>query len=150
MKSGRFIGIDYGLARIGVSFSDEKGIIAFPLVTIKAEKKPRATLPKILKSLLDHQKAFDYTILGIVVGLPLLMSGKKGLMADEVEHFISELKILLPETEIIPWDERLSSVQADRSMREANFSRKKRCKFVDTVSAVIILQSYLDFKNLEK
>ena len=75
--------------------------------------------------------------------MPLMMSGKHGMLADEVEHFVSLLKALI-DTPIALWDERLSSVQADRSLREGNFSRKRRAKMVDSVAATIILQSYLD------
>lgn len=150
MKNFRSIGIDYGNARIGISYSDASKLIAAPLAVVKASRKSDATIRSIIDVLAQHQKELNYEIDTIVVGLPLMMSGLRGLMADEVEFFISKLKIAYPEVTILTWDERLSSVQADRSMREANFSRRKRSKFVDTVSAVIILQNYLDslkFKN---
>lgn len=146
----RSIGIDYGNARIGISYSDTSKLIAAPLMIVKAAKKSEQTIRSIKEVLDQHQKEFNYEIDTIVVGMPLMMSGEKGLMADEVNFFISKLKVAYPNIKIVTWDERLSSVQADRSMREANFSRKKRTKFADTVSAVIILQNYLDslkFKN---
>jgi putative holliday junction resolvase len=79
----------------------------------------------------------------------LLMSGKMGLLADEVTHFVELLKSAtsLP---VVTWDERLTSVQADRSLREGNFTRKKRSQKVDSVAAVIILQNYLDFKRMSQ
>lgn len=146
-KGGRIVGIDYGLARIGLSLSDETKLIANPLKTLPAEKKAEATAKKLLKELQEHAILHHYEIEEIVIGMPLMMNGKKGMLADEVIHFVSLLKevILVP---ITTWDERLSSVQADRSLREGNFSRKRRSKMVDSVAAVIILQSYLDHKRL--
>lgn len=144
MKLTRLIGIDYGMARIGLSYSDTSKIIASPLAIINAEKKAKATVQKVVACLEEHQKELGYEVEKIVVGLPLMMNGKAGLMVDEVLHFIDLLKEALPDTPIETLDERLTSVQAERSMREASMSRKKRSKRVDTVSAVIILQNYLD------
>ncbi len=141
----RIIGIDFGLARIGLSMSDESKIIAMSLETMKAEKKSEFTVSKLINLLNLHQKTCGYAIESIVIGLPLMMSGKHGLLADEVQHFVALLSkaISVP---IITWDERLTSVQADRSLREGNFSRKKRAQKSDAVAAVIILQNYLDFR----
>lgn len=143
----RIIAIDYGMARLGIAFSDEQKIIATPLMTLQAEKKSEQTVSKLVKTLEDHTKKLGYAIEEIIVGLPLLMSGKKGLLADEVEHFILLLQqqINVP---IISWDERLTSVQAERSMLESSLTRKRRAKLVDTVAATIILQSYLNSKSL--
>lgn len=149
-KLTRWIGVDFGMARIGLSYSDTSKIIASPMATIDAEKKTAATVRKIMKVLQDHQQELRYEIEKIIVGLPLMMSGKAGLMADEVRHFIELLQEALPDISIETWDERLSSVQADRSMKEANMSRKKRSKRMDSVSAVIILQSYLDREQLRR
>lgn len=144
----RIIGIDFGIARIGISVSDETKLIAMPLVTLKTEKKTEATVASLIKTLDLHSLQHHYEIQEIVVGLPLLMNGKVGFLADETRNFIEILQksIACP---IITWDERLTTVQADRSLRESNFSRKKRAKFVDTVAAVIILQNYLDHKRLQ-
>jgi putative Holliday junction resolvase len=145
-KARRIIGIDFGLARIGISYSDESFIIAMTLMTLKAEKKTESTLAKLLQELKLHQEKYKYEILEIVVGLPLMMSGRVGFLADEVKHFIELLKrsTAIP---IISWDERLTTVQAERSLRETSLSRKRRSQVVDTVAAVIILQSYLDYKQ---
>lgn len=147
-KLTRLIGIDFGMARIGLSYSDTSKIIASPLAIINAEKKAKVTVQKVVNALIDHQKELNYDIEKIVVGLPLMMNGKAGLMVDEVNHFIDLLQEALPDTTIETMDERLTSVQAERSMREASMSRKKRSKRVDTVSAVIILQNYLDREQL--
>lgn len=148
-KKKRIIGIDYGMARIGLAVSDENKIIAMPMTTLIVEKKSESTISKLLTFLHQHEKEYRYQIESIAIGYPLLMSGRKGLLADEVTHFIQLLQpaIAVP---IITWDERLTSVQADRSLREGNLTRKKRSQKVDSVAAVIILQNYLDFLRMEK
>jgi len=148
-KASRIIGIDYGMVRFGIAISDEQKIIAIPSMTITAEKKSEATAFKIVQELLRHATENGYRIEEIVIGLPLMMSGKKGMVADEVSHFI-ELLRQNTEITIIPWDERLTTVQAERSMREGSLTRKRRSKIVDKVAATIILQSYLDRRGIGK
>lgn len=143
----RIIGIDYGMVRIGLAVSDENKIIATPMKTFIAEKKSEQTIAKLVAFLLEHEKGYGYKIESIAIGFPLLMSGKKGLLADEVTHFVKLLQEALA-VPIITWDERLTSVQADRSLREGNLTRKKRSQKVDSVAAVIILQNYLDFLKM--
>lgn len=145
----RVIGIDYGMARIGLAVSDESKIIATPLTTMVAEKKSEQTLAKLIAFLRQHERDYGYQIEAIAIGYPLLMSGKKGLLADEVNHFVKLLQEVMS-VPIITWDERLTSVQADRSLREGNLTRKKRSQKVDSVAAVIILQNYLDFLKMEE
>lgn len=147
-KASRIIGIDYGLARLGLAVSDERKIIANSIKTLLAEKKAEATAHKLIKELTQHANDNHYEVAEIVVGMPLMMNGKKGMLADEVIHFVALLKELLT-IPILTWDERLSSVQADRSLREGNLSRKRRSKMVDSVAATIILQSYLDHKGMK-
>lgn len=136
----RIIGIDYGMARIGMAISDEAQIIARPLTTIVTEKNSKDTAIKVAQEIKQHNPK------EVVIGLPYHMNGRLGCQADEVNHFISLLteELSIP---IISWDERLTTVQAERSMREANMSRKKRAKVIDSISAVIILQNYLDSKG---
>lgn len=145
-KGKRILGIDYGLSRLGLALSDERQIIASPLETFKAEKKAEETVKKLLLRLQEIEKVKECTIEEIIVGLPLMMSGKTGFLADEVKHFVS----LLQKSTSIPvrtWDERLTTVQAERSLLESDLTRKRRAKVVDIVSASIILQSYLDCKH---
>ena len=142
-KASRVIGIDYGMARIGIAYSDESKIISTPLTTIQTEKKLADTAKKVLEQLNNHAATLQYTIETLVIGMPFMMNGKKGLIADEVMAFIDALKELT-NIPIITWDERLSSVQAERMLMESTMSRKKRTQFVDKVSALIILQSWLD------
>lgn len=139
----RIVSIDYGTARIGIAISDESKIIAFPLKTIKTEKKLEMTAQKLIRELEIDMREKGYQIEAVVIGLPLMMSGKVGSMADEVKQFVEILK-KIAQYKICLLDERLTSVRAERSLLESTMSRKKRTKFVDTVSAVIILQDYLD------
>jgi putative holliday junction resolvase len=148
-REGRIIALDYGLARIGVALSDPSKMIASPLETMLAEKKTELTAAKVVKELKLHQEAYRYNLEEIVIGLPLLLNGKIGLQADEVKHFVEILR-KLSSVPIVTWDERLTTVQADRSMREGNLTRKKRAKNVDSVSAVILLQNYLDHKSYKQ
>ena len=97
-----------------------------------------STIQKILKALKP------YELKKIIVGYPIHMNGKVGFLADEVKHFVA---LLEQETScsVILWDERLTSVQAQRALMEGGMSRKKRSQLVDSVSAIILLQSYLGY-----
>lgn len=143
-KQQRMIGIDYGMARIGVALSDPTKLIASPLVTLQAEKKLELTAAKLVAELTKMAQQANYEIEGIVIGLPLLLNGKLGALADEVQ-LLAELMRKLCTIPIHTWDERLTSVQADRSLREGHMNRKNRSKVVDKVAAVILLQNYLDY-----
>lgn len=148
MKSrSRIVALDYGMARIGIALSDETKTIAAPLKTIITEKQLEKTIKKVIHELTQDQQEKGYTLEEIIVGLPLMLSGKTGLLADEVKCFVDQLKTKTS-IPIITWDERLTTVQAERAMRESSMTRKQRSKIVDTVSAVILLQSYLDYKKI--
>lgn len=142
----RIVGIDYGIARIGLAISDERFIIAMPAGTLICEHKIDLTLAKLVNELNGLQEKHHCEITEIVIGIPLRLDGKMGLMADEVKHF-AELLQKSVKSMVITWDERLSSIQAERALREKQMNRKKRSKVIDTVSAAIILQSYLDSKT---
>lgn len=142
-KQTRIVGIDYGLARIGIAVSDPTKMIASPFFTLQADRKVDQTAAKLLKELQRLQEEKECEVVTIVIGMPLKMNGKVGLQADEVKAFAAELA-KITEIPLVFWDERLTSVQAERAMREAEMSRKKRAKVVDNVAATIILQSYLD------
>lgn len=134
----RTLGIDYGKARIGIAISDERGIIATPLTYIKVHKSLEETAKEIFKFL---SKFFPISL--IVLGNPLLLSGKEGPMALEVKQFsqILEKVFSLP---IKLWDERLTTAQAERSLREMKTTRKDFKKRTDSMAAAAILQNYLD------
>ncbi|MEI6531974.1 MAG: Holliday junction resolvase RuvX [Chlamydiota bacterium] len=134
---GRIAGIDYGTVRIGVAISDENQIIAGAHSVMPAKKRYEETVDALLLLLAP------YKLEAIVLGMPYKLSGKTSFMGDEVTHFAELLKkkTSIP---LIFWDERLTSMQAERSLKESGMNRKKRSKIVDSVAAVILLQNYLD------
>lgn len=132
---GRVYAIDYGRARIGLARSDIMKCIASPFDTVKAGKNPEESAKLIAPLLVDCEH--------VVVGLPLHLSGKESEMSQEVRVFTKTLESLL-EAPISFFDERLSTAEVDRTMRESAISRKKRAKQIDTLSATLILQSFLD------
>jgi len=135
----RVIGLDIGTKRIGVAISDEECIIARGLNSIERNGKEIEKIKEIIKK---------YNVEKIVYGLPLRMDGSISSQTEVAVSFISKLKeeISIP---LLPWDERLSSKQAETILIEADISRKKRKKLIDKLSAQIILQNYLDSKNFE-
>jgi len=148
MKSAkRAIGVDYGLARIGIAVSDESKMIVSPWAVIGTEKKIEETVQKVKAEIEKIEIEKGCIVDVVVIGMPKHMDGRIGVLADEVLVFIEHLK-KLTSAQMIPWDERLTSVQAERMLRESNMNRKKRSKSVDSVAAMIILQNYLDFKSL--
>lgn len=139
---GRIASIDYGLARIGLAVSDELKIIASSIATVAAEKKSQESLKKVLLALAPYQ------LEAIIIGIPYKMNGQMSFLADEVTHFVELMKQELS-CPVVLWDERLSTVQAERSLKEANMSRKKRSKVIDAVTATLLLQSYLDMLHIK-
>ena len=135
---GRIAGIDFGTSRIGLAISDERQIIAQPLDTIRASSNP-AQNARLIAHALSHYKNID----AIVIGLPLLLNGKEGEMAQLVKSFAKILEEVLP-LPILFWDERLTSLGVERMLLGADVSRKKRAELSDALSAVSILQNYLD------
>lgn len=133
----KYIGVDYGKSRIGVARSDSLGFLATPLGTIH-EKNFRIQLDKLCE-LIEKEKADK-----IIFGLPKNMDGTEGESAELIREFAQKASDRLN----IPYefvDERLSTVSAHKILNDVNMSgSKKRRDVVDTVSAVIILQSYLD------
>jgi putative holliday junction resolvase len=143
-RNGRAIGIDYGKARIGMSMTDRSKIIASPLTTIKAEKKVEDTASKVAEEIKRLEES-GHHIDEVVVGMPFKMNGSSSIMTEDTAQFAKLLGDLIS-CSLITWDERLTSAQADRSMRDAKLSRKKRAKSIDSIAAVLILQSYIDGK----
>lgn len=135
---GRIVSIDYGLKRLGLAISDETKTIASSLGTLLAGKNSAETISFILK------KLEPYTIEKIIIGNPIHMNGKVGFLADEVAHFLTLLQQAVS-CPVILWDERLSTVQAERALMQGGMNRKKRSQLVDSVAAIIILQSFLGF-----
>lgn len=136
---GRIAAIDYGLKRIGIALSDERKIIALPFATVEGGK--RGAL-----SVVERLNEKKHELEAVVIGMPLLMNGKKGEMALIVEAFAKELGDLLS-VPIILFDERLSSKQADAGLRLMGQKRKERTGNIDQAAAALLLQTYLDQKT---
>jgi putative Holliday junction resolvase len=138
----RILGLDVGSKTIGVAISDPLGITAQGLETIRRQNK-RLDFEK-----LEHVVR-QYQVAEIVVGYPLRLSGAEGVQAEKMQRFAEELrkKFSLP---VHLWDERLSSAQADRVLRETEMSIKRRGEVVDRLAAVLILQGWMDKQSAER
>jgi putative holliday junction resolvase len=136
----RILGLDVGSRRIGVAVSDLLGITAQGLATIQRQNKRLdfAQLERVIH---------EYEISEIVVGLPLRMSGAEGTQAEKMQLFAEDLRqrFHLP---VHLWDERLTSAQANRLLRETEMSIKRRGQVVDQMAAVLILQSFMDSRGV--
>lgn len=133
----RILGLDVGSKRIGFAVSDELGIIAQPLKTFE-HKNDKDAIEEI------KRVSSELNVKEIVIGLPLNMDGTESRQTQEVVKFMNllEKELSLP---IKTWDERLTTVGAEKALLEADVSRKKR-KFVkDKIAAQLMLQNYLDY-----
>jgi len=134
--AGRTLGLDVGSRRIGIAVSDPLGITAQGLETLQRRNKrsDMAALERVIR---------DYAVKEIVVGLPLRMSGAEGTQSDKMQMFAEELRkrFRLP---VHLWDERLTSAEANRLLRETELSIEKRAKAVDRMAAVLILQGWME------
>jgi len=138
-KSGRVLGLDVGARRIGVAVSDPLGITAQGLETLQRKNKKHdlAHLDRVIR---------EYDVQQIVVGLPLRMSGVEGAQAEKIHAFADDLRknFKLP---VHLWDERLTSAEANRLLRETELSIQKRGKAVDRMAAVLILQGWMESRS---
>jgi len=132
----RILAIDHGTKRIGIAVSDELKLIAQPLEFIPAE--PFLAFLTRLKELL-RMKEVEL----VLVGMPRNMDGSYGPAALKVQEFVAALRSAIS-VPIQTWDERLTSVQANRFLIEGEVRREKRKEKVDKMAAAILLQSYLD------
>ena len=132
----RALGIDHGEARIGLAISDELGMLAHPLETIHLKTVPDP-LARIAEIVTRDQIGM------IVLGLPRNMNGTYGPASEKVKEFAEKLRALVP-CEIRLWDERLTSVAAQRALHEAGRNVKNSREVIDQVAAQLILQGWLD------
>ena len=133
------MGLDVGSRTIGVAVSDPLGYTAQGLDTIRRKNK-RHDLSAL------HRIIRDYGVRQIVVGYPLRMHGEAGVQAERVAEFAEQLRERF-ELPVHLRDERLTTVQAQRVLREAEVSIEKRARAVDRMAAVLILQSFLDSRS---
>jgi len=132
----RYLGIDLGERRIGLAVSDELGLVAQGLPTLK-RKGARADLAQ-LGELIQRLGVEE-----VIVGYPLNLDGTLGEGAEKASAFARELEQAFPVRTIL-WDERLTTKAAERFLIETGMRRKRRREVVDQVAAVLILQGYLD------
>jgi putative Holliday junction resolvase len=134
----KIVGLDLGSRTCGVAVSDILGMIATGVTTIRFEEDDyQKCLEEVIK-IIDENKADK-----VVLGLPKHMNGDEGIRAEVSKNFKAMLQ-KERNVDVILWDERLSTVAAQKGMIASNMNRKKRRKMVDTMAAVVILQGYLD------
>ena len=141
----RILGLDFGSRTVGVAVSDPLGITAQPveIVRRKSENKLRQTLARI------EELAKEYQAERFVLGLPKNMNNTLGERAEKSLEFkaMLERRTGLP---VVMWDERLTTVAANRAMMEGGVRREDRGRYVDALAGVLILQGYLDSLGAEK
>ena len=135
----RILGLDIGSKRIGLALSDELGFTAQGLKTLESRGRNNdiASIVKIVD---------EFNVTEIVVGMPYNMDGSEGPQAEKALGIMEELA-QATNVPVFKWDERMTTMAAERMLVEADLSRAKRRKVIDKVAAVIILQGYLDSKR---
>lgn len=138
----RILGLDFGTKTLGVAVSDELGWTAQGIETIRIDEENGEYGFDRLRQLIEQ-----YAVEEIVIGFPKNMNGTIGPRGEATQRFAEQVKQMfsLP---VVLWDERLSTMAAERMLIAADVSRKKRKKVIDKMAAVMILQSYLDHKQL--
>lgn len=136
----RTLGLDVGDRRIGVAMSDAEGLLALPFSVVDGKDREAA-----VKSILDIATRNEVGM--IVVGMPALMSGEHGEQAAKVEEFVVNLKqyISVP---VEWWDERLSTVAAEKMMRQSGAKKGQRDANRDALAASLVLQAFLDSRRV--
>ena len=130
----RILGVDFGRVRIGIAVSDELGLLAHPVKTIPASRDAVKQISAIAR---------EKEVERVVVGLPRQMNGRMGEAASEALAFAEKLQKLLP-CEVVTWDERLTTIAANRALRDGGKKTRDSRTIVDQVAAQMILQGYLD------
>jgi putative holliday junction resolvase len=138
----RLLGLDIGERRVGVALSDPDGRVATPLTVLDARKLASDLSPLA-------RLASDYDAEALVVGLPLSLDGSEGPQAAEVRAIAERIGAAL-DLPLTFFDERLTSVQASRSMAEAGADSRARRGSVDMVAAALLLQAYLDAASADR
>lgn len=136
----RYLGLDVGDRTIGVALSDETETLASGLATIR-RTGPRKDVKAVAELVRKHGVG------EIVAGLPRKLDGSIGPQAQKVLAFIEDLRAAV-RVPVVPWDERFTTVVATQALIEGEVSRKGRKAVVDKVSAILILQNYLDYRKL--
>ena len=140
----RIMGLDFGSKTVGVAISDSLLVTAqgIEIIRRKEENKLRRTLARI------EELIVEYDVGEIVLGLPKHMNGTEGVRAELTNEFKEKLERRTG-LSVALWDERLTTVAADRTMMETGVRRENRKEYVDMIAATLILQGYLDRRNME-
>jgi len=136
---GRILGLDFGSHRIGAAVSDPLGITAQPLSPIprRGDRRDIEAIGAIVR---------EYDVGSVLIGLPLHLSGEEGAQAKKARLFAEKIRKHL-EIPVEPWDERMTTVQAERHLIASGVRREKRKEIRDSLAAVFLLQSALDLRN---
>lgn len=137
----RILGIDYGDVRTGIAITDSLAITAQGLETINNNNSDRVLLRR-LEEIIN-----EYKVERIAIGMPLNLKGEKTVRAEKTEKFIHKLKCKFNNIPIEVIDERLTTVQAHKTMNFLDVNKKKKKDIVDTIAAVYILETYLGKLN---
>lgn len=137
----RILGIDYGDVRVGLAITDPLKITAQGLETVEFKGNDKILLRKL-------DEIFEkYEVETIVVGMPYNMNGSSSFRVEATEKFIHKLKCKYNKMNIVTIDERLTTVEAHRTMNDLGINKSKKKMLVDTISAVYILEKYLNLEN---
>lgn len=139
MLSHKIIGLDVGSKTVGVAVSDLMGWTAQGLDTLRINEEENELGIDCLAAIIKQEDADT-----VVIGLPKNMNNSIGFRGEASLKYKEALLEALPDLKVVMWDERLSTMAAERSLLEADVSRKKRSKVIDKMAAVFILQGYLD------
>lgn len=139
----RILGLDFGDKTIGVAVSDPFGWTAQGVEIIRRDNP--AEFKKSMRRLAELVE--QYQAETIVLGYPKNLDGSEGERCVKTKDFSERIKRRFPKVEVILWDERFSTIAAERSLREAQLSHEKRKSVIDKMAAVHILQGYLDSKT---
>ena len=134
----RVLGIDYGDTRVGIAISDPLNITAQGLETIQRNGSDKIVLKRL------DEIFNEYEVDTIVVGMPFNLKGEKTVRAQVTEQFIHKLKCKYNKMNIVSIDERLTTVSAHKTMNFLDVNKNKKRDIVDTISAVYILESYIN------
>ncbi|GAA6822485.1 Holliday junction resolvase RuvX [Helicobacter pylori] len=139
MLTKKIMGLDVGSKTVGIAISDLMGWTAQGLDTLRInENENELGIDKLVQIVKKENVGT------VVIGLPKTMNNSIGFRGEASLQYKEQLQEALPSLEIIMWDERLSTMAAERSLLEADVSRQKRKKVIDKMAAVFILQGYLD------
>ena len=137
----RVLGIDYGDVRTGIAITDPLGITAQGLKTINNQNSDKILLKEI------EELVNEYRVEKFVIGMPLNLKGEKTVRAEKTEKFIHKLRCKFGKIPVEIIDERLTTVQAQKTMNYLEVNKKDKKNIVDTIAAVYILETYLRKEN---